>query len=313
MLEIDPEFKYLIPELTIEEYDILAVSIKTEGCREAITVWNGVIVDGHNRYQICTLHDIPFQTVEKQFKDRDEAKKWVILNQLGRRNLSDFDRGRLALTLAENFRKKAAENQVATQYKTGGIPVLQDLSKQEGNNTEDIDSLGMPKLAGPKAPINTREEVAKLCGLSHGTIDKIKFIEEKATPELKHATSREIVSINTAAAIAELEHEEQKEVLQLSAKEIVDKAKDIREKQKRIIEEVYFSAEAGTASEEGKFFKKEEKEIRRKIRKVASDLAQRSKEEPIESLSGSLLQAITDLTGIRNQISPHTETHTGNN
>ncbi|MGO9377801.1 MAG: hypothetical protein ACLP29_04515 [Dissulfurispiraceae bacterium] len=47
MLKIDQEFKFLIPEVTIEEYDMLALSIKREGCRDAIAVWNGVIVDGH--------------------------------------------------------------------------------------------------------------------------------------------------------------------------------------------------------------------------------------------------------------------------
>jgi len=299
MLRIDQEFKFLIPEVTIEEYDMLALSIKREGCRDAIAVWNGVIVDGHNRYQICDLHNIPFQTVEKQFADRDEAKKWIILNQLGRRNLSDFDRGRLALRLEENFRTKARENQEATQYKAAA-----------GNNTEAVDLSVAPKMAEPKAPINTREEVAKIAGLSHGTIDKIKAIKEKATVELKEAVSEGIVSINTAAAIAELKPEEQNEILQLPAKEIVRKARDIRGKQNRIIGKVAVSGEADNVTEPGKIPAKEEKEVRREMRSVACELVRWSKEQSIESLGNLMTIAITDLTRIRNQISSGTVTIT---
>src|SRR5208283_1992881 len=265
----------------------------------AIAVWNGVIVDGHNRYQICDLHNIPFQTVEKQFADRNQAKKWIILNQLGRRNLSDFDRGQLALRLEENFRTKARENQEATQYKAAA-----------GNNTEAVDLSVAPKMAEPKAPINTREEVAKIAGLSHGTIDKIKAIKEKATVELKEAVSEGIVSINTAAAIAELKPEEQNEILQLPEKEIVRKAKEIREKQGRIPAKVNVSGDAGNVAGAGKIFTKEEKEIRHEMLRVACELVRWSKEQSNESLGNLMWQAIADLTRIRNRISPETVTIT---
>ena len=73
---------------------------------QGILTWNNVIVDGHTRYEICMRYDISFRTVEKKFPDRDEAKKWIIFNQLSRRNLSDYDRIRLASQLKEIFKQE---------------------------------------------------------------------------------------------------------------------------------------------------------------------------------------------------------------
>ena len=51
-------------------------------------MWDTVLVDGHNRYAICTKHGIAFSTVEKEFECRDDVLDWIDANQLGRRNLS---------------------------------------------------------------------------------------------------------------------------------------------------------------------------------------------------------------------------------
>ncbi len=54
-----------------------------------LIVWDGVIVDGHNRYRILQKHpEIQFTTYEKQFSDRYAAIAWICKNQLGRRNLT---------------------------------------------------------------------------------------------------------------------------------------------------------------------------------------------------------------------------------
>ena len=88
-LVLDPEFSRFVPPLTSKERELLEQSILREGCRDAIVIWNGVILDGHNRYAICTEHNIPFQTRELLFESRDEAIAWICTNQMGRRNLTD--------------------------------------------------------------------------------------------------------------------------------------------------------------------------------------------------------------------------------
>ena len=89
-LRIDPELEGKIPPLTAEEFQQLENNILADGVViNPIIVWDGVIVDGHNRYRIVSKHpEIQFSTCEKTFADRYEAIAWICKNQLGRRNLT---------------------------------------------------------------------------------------------------------------------------------------------------------------------------------------------------------------------------------
>ena len=93
---ISPVFKALIPPLSSTEYGQLEQSILAHGCRDPIVLWRDKIIDGHNRYEICTKHGIPYETVKLRFPSRDAAKLWMLENQLGRRNLTDAMRIELA-------------------------------------------------------------------------------------------------------------------------------------------------------------------------------------------------------------------------
>lgn len=89
-LAIDPEFASKIPPLREEELKQLEENILADGVViNPLIVWNGVIVDGHNRYRILQQYpEIQFSTYEKAFSDRYEAIAWICKNQLGRRNLT---------------------------------------------------------------------------------------------------------------------------------------------------------------------------------------------------------------------------------
>ena len=89
-LKIDPEFQGKIPPLTFEELNQLEANILRDGrIINPIIVWQGLIVDGHNRYTIARKHpEIPFTVHEKEFASRYEAIIWICKNQLGRRNLT---------------------------------------------------------------------------------------------------------------------------------------------------------------------------------------------------------------------------------
>ena len=89
-LKIDPEFQGKIPPLTFEELNQLEANILRDGrIINPIIVWQGLIVDGHNRFTIAKKHpEIPFTVHEKAFANRYEAIIWICKNQLGRRNLT---------------------------------------------------------------------------------------------------------------------------------------------------------------------------------------------------------------------------------
>lgn len=87
-LIVDPEFKRLLPELNSDEKKILEESILAEGCRDPIVLWDHTIVDGHNRYEICRKHHLPYKVEQVDFSERAQAIRWICLNQIGRRNIS---------------------------------------------------------------------------------------------------------------------------------------------------------------------------------------------------------------------------------
>lgn len=89
-LNIDKEFRDLISPLTEVEFTQLKENILAEGCRDPLVVWNGIILDGHNRYAICQSYEVPFEIHEVNLVSRNEAINWIIDNQLGRRNLSPW-------------------------------------------------------------------------------------------------------------------------------------------------------------------------------------------------------------------------------
>jgi len=186
MIQVKEEFKNLIPALSAEEYAQLEANILEDGIREPIITWNGFIIDGHNRFSIAQRFDLEYRTTSKHFASEESVKEWMILNQFGRRNLSNYQRSVLALQLEEVFSKKAKENQKGGQ---GGV-----LLKQKSAEANSIE---------------TRKELSKVASVSHDTISKVKKIQEKAPQEVKAKLATGEVSIN--AAYKEIKKEEKKQ------------------------------------------------------------------------------------------------------
>lgn len=104
-ITIDPEFRSYIPALSAEELDQLEQNIAAEGCLAPLVLWGDILIDGHNRHEICTRLGISFDTVQRFFPDRETALDWMDAHQLGRRNLS-ADARRLLLGRRYNRLKK---------------------------------------------------------------------------------------------------------------------------------------------------------------------------------------------------------------
>ena len=109
-LKVNPQFKDLIPPLSEDELRQLTENIRAEGCRDAIKIWRGIIVDGHNRYAICQAHGIPYKIAKLRFSSKEDAVIWLLENQLGRRNLTEAMHIKLALQMAGMLREKAKQN-----------------------------------------------------------------------------------------------------------------------------------------------------------------------------------------------------------
>ncbi len=92
LLKIDHGFKNLIRPLQHKEYLQLEQNIIHDGCNDPIKTWHGTIIDGHNRYEICIKHKIPFYVTELEFECREEVIAWICAQQLGRRNITEETR-----------------------------------------------------------------------------------------------------------------------------------------------------------------------------------------------------------------------------
>ena len=194
---IDSEFQALIPPLSAEERAQLEANLLADGCRDPLVVWEtsdgqNILIDGHNRHEICTRLGSAYEVEWMQFDDRSAVIEWIIKNQFGRRNLSDYQRGVLALRMKPIMEERARANLIASGENFGK---------------------GSQKSDEPIKPIRTDEAVSELANISRDTIRKIERIEEVAQPEVKALASAGEVSINLASQFTELPQEVQQEAI----------------------------------------------------------------------------------------------------
>jgi ParB-like chromosome segregation protein Spo0J len=179
---VDPEFKSLIPPLSEEEFAQLEANLVEAGrATDPLKTWRGVLLDGHNRLEICTRLGLPYSTDEVDgIETRADAKIWIIRNQFGRRNLTLFVRSELALELEPLYAEQAAARKSAAATASNIARANPD----------------MQNSASPAKPIVTRQEVAKAAGVSHDTIAKVKALQ-KAPDAVKAKLRAGETSINS--------------------------------------------------------------------------------------------------------------------
>ena len=215
---VNEELKAYIDPLTPEEHESLERSLLAEGCRDALVLWGNVLVDGHNRYGICQKHGLPFQTVQNpRFQSIEDVHLWMIDQHLGRRSVSDFQRGVLALRKREIL----AQRSVA-QASTAAAP---DTEPAE----ETVPASEPPTTERPPS----REALARQAKLSGNQVALIEKIQKQAAPEVVAAVRSGIISINAAAAVSSLPEEEQREAALAGSKELKEVAKRVRDAKRK--------------------------------------------------------------------------------
>jgi hypothetical protein len=211
-ITINAVLQSYIDPLTAGEYAALERSLLAEGCRDALVLWNGVLIDGHNRYAICSKHGIAFATLENaSFESIDDVMLWIIDNHLARRSVSDFQRGVLALRKKDIVAARIAQQTVS-------------------NSATNSASNSAPAAA---QSAGTREETAQLARLSNNTMVQIEKIQKAATPELVAAVRSGTISINAAATVASLPEEAQLAAVAGGKKQLQQAAREVREQKAR--------------------------------------------------------------------------------
>lgn len=181
-LVVDKEFEELLPVLTPEEFNRLEQSILKNGMLDPIKVWEEpdtgkyIIIDGHNRCKILKKNNISLNYWENykimyadELPTRDDVKRWMLEQQLGRRNLSEAEKYEIVQKFKSVFEQKAKKNQ-----SLGG----------KG-------SANLPK-------VDTRKEMAKATGVSEGTYRKMYIVMKSDNEDLKQKLREKKVSVDAA-------------------------------------------------------------------------------------------------------------------
>lgn len=186
-LEVHPRFRDVIPPLKEDEYNRLKEDIKANGCRDPIRVWDGTIIDGHNRYKICGELGVSFKTDEITFENDTLALLWIIDNQLTRRNLDPYQvfellKERVKIKGSQGFRKD-----------------LLDEALENPNVKEELRT--SHRILCEVKPRNREQEPevleAKAMGISHDTYSRCKYIDEHGSDEQKAELRQGTETINS--------------------------------------------------------------------------------------------------------------------
>ena len=187
---IDPEFAGLIHAPSADELKGLEADIVARGCLDAIKTWNGLIVDGHNRFEICERLGKPYRVEALSFGTRDEAKAWMIAHQLGRRNLPEnviaYYRGQYKALLQD-----IAKASLISRGRASALFMPMAEKVQDNGNSFRYPA---PLVAIDTVPVRTMrnsaeyaravDEVAKATGVAPVAIASISGLTQKATQQL---------------------------------------------------------------------------------------------------------------------------------
>ena len=188
---VDPEFRQLIPPLTPDERAQLEANLLADGCRDALVVWAGenILLDGHNRLDICQAHGIEFDVYELELADRDAAKNWIDTNQLGRRNLTpDF----ISLLRGRIYER--------TKQAHGGA-----------------------REAKPQNEVLTSEKLAERFGVSRATIERDAQFARAVAPSLtvgEFIAGKTIDELHRILDVGDLLHHQERELYALARQEL---------------------------------------------------------------------------------------------
>ncbi|MEY8876840.1 MAG: plasmid replication/partition related protein [Leptothrix sp. (in: b-proteobacteria)] len=259
------DIKAYIDPLSAEEFDALERSLLADGCRDALVLWGDVLVDGHNRHAICERHGLPYQTVQHpRLHSIEEVQLWMIDQHLGRRSVSDFQRGVLALRKRDLVATQRAQVLAAPRDATPDDAAPWDaegaaaFDARPDPSTDaapaDADLARAQRLAAAE-PLNSREALAKAARLSSAQVAMIEKIQQQAAPELVAAVRAGEVSISAAAAVASLPADEQAAAAVAGKDGLKQAARRVREAKRQARDESApkpaASTEVGDAADRG--------------------------------------------------------------
>lgn len=185
-ITIDREFKNLIPTISDEERNQLEENIvEFGGARDPLVVWRDsdrdILIDGHNRHEICTRLGLEYRVEPMEFDSRDEAADWIDRNQLGRRNLSKQDY-KLLLGRRYNRAKNQGERTDLTSDKScQKSTTAERIAKDHGIHANTVRNAGKFQAAAEKLGIEKEIAAGKVTATEAEVVKAAKALPQKPT------------------------------------------------------------------------------------------------------------------------------------
>lgn len=205
-ITIDREFKNLIPAIGDEERQQLEANIvEFGGARDPLVVWRegdrDILIDGHNRHEICTRLGLDYRVEPMEFASRDEAADWIDRNQLGRRNLSRQDYKLLLgrrYNRAKNKRGAPEGNENAAENNVEKVTTLnttaKKLAKEHGVTEKTVRNAGKFQSAAEKLGIEKEIAAGKVKATEAEVVKAAKSLPPKPTKQQVETAREEVVS-----------------------------------------------------------------------------------------------------------------------
>ncbi len=208
-MKVDEEYRSLLPPLSQPESEALKRSIKEDGLHYPIIAnKHGIVLDGHNRLKVCRELGIKPRFEVRDFaNNRLQEKKFVIVSNLRRRHLNDFQKIELSQPLLSMQRILAKRRKIRAGRSFGRgrkSRLLPNGSKQsEGEAVENI---------------------AREIGVSPRTYYRALTIIKRQPEEIKRKLRQGKIEINTAYANLQSE-KKRKQLIALSNNPLPDPVK----------------------------------------------------------------------------------------
>jgi hypothetical protein len=283
VLSVDPEFRDLCPPLDPEERSLLRESIAAEGCHEPVRYWDAPgnpIVDGHHRHELCEAEGKPHPIKGMHFIDRESACRWILRNQLGRRNLTDAQRS-IARGRLYNRTKADATDNLLPQGSNGQ-------NVRSGHNHKEGDA-------------NAAQNIAVEQGVNERTIrrdgqlaEAVDALQEKA-PELAAAIATGALPTNAAAPLAAAPKAELKKLTTLEGGELKTAAKTVAAKHRPALTKKPAAPKAGTPKTDCRLWSEIEGYLGKAINRTDELQRQQSHSIMHRRLTGQINMAIRTL------------------
>jgi hypothetical protein len=197
-ITIDKEFAEQIPPLSREEYQQLEANLlEAGGAREPLIVWDrgdkpAILLDGHNRFEICRAHDLRFDVDSLKFPNRTKAAEWIDRNQLGRRNLSKQDFAMILGRLYNRTKKTPAEAGALKGKAAGKMSTASVIAKEHGVDEKTVRRAGELQAAAAKLGIEKKITAGNVKAPAAKIIEAAKSLPPKPTARQLAKAVREV-------------------------------------------------------------------------------------------------------------------------